>query len=255
MNATVKDYHLVVDGMVEDVSRIKDDVSSIVLFGSVARGDVIAGQSDMMDAYIFLRHEAFEDKARFLNALEVLSNAFDRIGEKAPGPFHPFFYWDETDPVPATFNHELKKISKVMLGDDIRDRITSTAQSRLTARTAFFEMRRLGSPMMIYLRKKELTEDDCQTIFRVLIGIRRDMPISACMALDIWVGQMEAVQELEKALPGLDMKAIESIAMLQRQPQPAADPEQVRDVLKQVVVLVEDLNTRIIDKLKAEARP
>jgi predicted nucleotidyltransferase len=253
MTATVKDYHFVVDGLIEDVRRIGDDVRSVVLFGSVVRGDVIAGQSDLMDAYIFLRHEVFEDKQRFLNAIEALSEAFDRIGERAPGPFHPFFYWDEIDPVPATFKHELTSVSKVMFGDDLRDRIKATAESRATARTSFFEMRRLGSQMMAYLRKKDLTEDDCQTIFRVLIGIRRDMPISACMALNIWVGQMEAIRELEKALPGLDMKAIESIAMLQRQPQPTADPERVRDVLKQVVALVEDLNTRIIDKVKDEA--
>src|SRR5947208_16558343 len=130
MTATVKDYHLIVDGLVEDVSRISEQVTSIILFGSVARGDVIAGQSDMMDAYIFLRHRTFEDKTRFLQALEVLSEAFNRIAEKAPGPFHPFFYWDERDPVPATFNYELRAVSKVMLGDDIRGGIESTGPSR-----------------------------------------------------------------------------------------------------------------------------
>jgi predicted nucleotidyltransferase len=252
MTATVNDYHLAVDGLVLDVSRIAKDVTSVILFGSVARGDVIAGQSDMMDAYIFLRNEVFEDKTRFLQALEVLSEAFDRIAESAPGPFHPFFYWGESDPVPATFNYELTTVSKVMLGEDVRDRIESTRPSRQAARTAFFEMRRLGSPMMVYLRKKELTEDDCQTIFRVLIGIRRDLPISACMALNIWVGQQDAIRELRKALPGLDTEGIDAIAMLQRQPQPTADPERVRSVLKQVVSFVEELNNRLIDKLKDE---
>src|SRR5205085_4827683 len=237
-----------VEGMVEDVNQIGEDVKSVILFGSVARGDVIAGQSDMMDAYIFLRHRVFEDKARFLHALEVLSDAFDRIAERAPGPFHPFFYWDERDPVPATFNYELKTVSRVMLGEDIRDRLDSTGPSRRAARTAFFEMRRLGAPMMVYLRKPELTEDECQAIFRVLIGIRRDLPISACMALNIWVGQHDAIRELERALPGLDTKAIESIARLQSQPQPAADPEQVRDVLKQVVRFVEELNDRLLER-------
>jgi len=252
MTATVKDYHLAVEGLVEDVSRLGEDVSSVILFGSVARGDVIAGQSDLMDAYLFLRHGVFEDKARFLRALEVLSEAFDRIAEKAPGPFHPFFYWDERDPVPATFNYELTTVSEVVLGEDIRERIKSTGPSRRAARTAFFEMRRLGAQMMVFLRKKELSEDECQAIFRVLIGIRRDLPISACMTLNIWVGQHDAIRELEQALPGLDTGAIESIAWLQRQPQPTADPEQVRGVLNQVVRFVEELNDRLLDKLKNE---
>jgi predicted nucleotidyltransferase len=252
MTATVKDYHLVVEGLVEDVSRLGDDVRSVILFGSVARGDVIAGQSDMMDAYVFLRHGVFEDKARFLRALEVLAEAFDRIAEKAPGPFHPFFYWNERDPVPATFNYELTTVSQVVLGEDIRDRIESTGPSRRAAHTAFFEMRRLGAQMMVFLRKNELTEDECQAIFRVLIGIRRDLPISACMALNIWVGQQDALRELKQALPGLDTEAIESIAWLQRQPQPTADPEQVRSVFKQVVRFVESLNDRLLERLKNE---
>ncbi|HVG18801.1 MAG TPA: nucleotidyltransferase domain-containing protein [Blastocatellia bacterium] len=254
MNTTVKDYQHALDGFVEDVGRIGDDVTSVVLFGSMARGDIIPGQSDMMDAYVFLRHEVFEDKARFINALEVLSEAFDRIGENAPGPFHPFFYWDENDPVPATFNCEITKISKVVFGDDIRDRIESTAPGRLMARTSFFEMRRLGLPMMVYFYRKELTEEDCQTIFKLLVTIRRDMPISACMALDIWVGQMNAVRELENALPGLDAGVIERIAALQLRPQPAADPEELRGLVRQVMVFVENLNDRLLARPGAETR-
>ena len=39
MSATVKDYHLAVDGLVEDVGRLGDEVTSVILFGSVARGE------------------------------------------------------------------------------------------------------------------------------------------------------------------------------------------------------------------------
>lgn len=254
MNKTVKDYQLALDRFVEDVNRIGDDVSSVVLFGSMARGDIIPGQSDMMDAYVFLRHEVFEDKARFLNALEALSGAFDRIAENAPGPFHPFFYWDENDPVPGTFNFELKNVSKVIFGDDLRDRIESTAAGRLMARTSFFEMRRLGLPMMVHFYRKELTEQDCETIFKLLVTIRRDMPISACMALNIWVGQMEAVKELERSLPGLDAGVIEKIAALQHDTHPAGAPEELRSLVRQVMVFVEDLNDRLLERLEAEAQ-
>jgi predicted nucleotidyltransferase len=255
MSATVQDYHSVLELVVEDVNIIRDEVTSLILFGSVARGDLLPGQSDMMDAFVFLRHGVFEDKARFLKALDVLSTAFERIADGAPGPFHPFFYWSERDPVPATFNCEMTTLSKVLLGEDIRDRIKSTASSRLTARSAFFEMRRLGSPLMVYLHKKELTPDDCDTIFKLLVTVKRDIPMSACMTLNMWVGQPEAVRELEKALPGLDTEVVERIAELQRQAEPLADPEQLRSLLKQGMTFVENLNDRLIDKLKAEAEP
>src|SRR5688572_16078416 len=146
MTATARDYDLVLDGLLDDVKRMADAVSSVVLFGSMARGDVLPGHSDMMDVYIFLKPELFNDKEGFLSALEVMAEACEKIADRSPGPFHPFFYWDELDPVPATFNLDLAVHSKVLFGEDIRSKIKTTAASRKVAQTAFFEMRRLGSP-------------------------------------------------------------------------------------------------------------
>lgn len=255
MNATAEDYYLILNRFVDDLGKIGEDVRSAVLFGSVARGDIIAGQSDMMDAYVFLKREAFEDKSRFMRAIDLLAEAFDRIAEKAPGPFHPFFYWNEQEPVPATFNYELTRSSKIIFGQDIRGDIKSTEASREVARTAFFEMRRLGLPLVLYLDRDELTVQDCEMILRMLVTIKRDMPISACMALDIWVGQMESVRRLEEAFPGLDASVLDRITALLHEPAPAQNVETLRSLLRQAIELVEDLNNRIVASLNDKSKP
>jgi tRNA nucleotidyltransferase (CCA-adding enzyme) len=140
MTATVRDYDVVLDGLLEDVRRMSEVVSSVVLFGSMARGDVLPGHSDMMDVYIFLKPDTFDKKNRFLSALEVMAEACEKIANASPGPFHPFFYWKESDPVPATFHLDLTVHSKVIFGQDKRAGIETTPSSRSVARTTFFEM-------------------------------------------------------------------------------------------------------------------
>jgi predicted nucleotidyltransferase len=249
MSATGMQYELATQDFTEDVGTIADDVTCTILFGSVARGDVLPGQSDMMDAFVFLRDEVFEDKDRFLNAIEVLSRAFERIAEKAPGPFHPFFYWNERDPVPAHFHFEMTRLSKVLSGADIRDRIQATDTGRSVSRTSFFEMRRLGSPLMVFLRKDQLTEGEREALYRGLVAIMRDIPMCACMALNIWVGGPNAVERLEAALPGLNFKVLDRINLLRHKPNPTSDSGELCSILREAMEFVEDLNDRLLSKL------
>lgn len=249
MTATARDYDLVLDGLLEDVKRMADVVSSVVLFGSMARGDVLPGHSDMMDVYIFIKPDVFDDKERFLSALEVMAEACEKIADRSPGPFHPFFYWNELDPVPATFNLDLAVHSKVIFGEDIRSKIETTAASSRVAQTAFFEMRRLGSPLMSYLQKKDLTEQDRQAIFNLLMTIKRDLPMLALMVIDIWVVQKESIEALKNAFPDINVEVLDRIVMLQHDEASRRDPELLRQTFRDAMVFVEELNDRLVARV------
>ena len=246
MTATVRDYDVVLDDLIEDVRRISDVVSSAVLFGSMARGDVLPGHSDMMDVYIFLKPEFFEDKNRFIEALEVMAGACEKIANRSPGPFHPFFYWSETDPVPATFNLDLAVHSKIIFGSDIRSRIRTTGSSIAVAQTSFFEMRRLGAPLMVYLHKDRLNEQERQAIFNLLMAIKRDLPMLALMVLDIWVVQKESIQALKNAMPDINIEVLDKIVMLQHDEPARQDPRILLDTFRDAMVFVEELNDRLV---------
>jgi len=246
MTATVRDYDDVLDGLLADVARMGDAVSCAVLFGSMARGDVLPGHSDMMDVFIFLKQGLFNDKARFLEVLEVMAEACEKIADRAPGPFHPFFYWSETDPVPATFDLDITVHSKVVFGDDIRSRINTTAPSRFVAQTSFFEMRRLGSPLMVYLHKNELTEQDCQAIFNLLMAIKRDLPMLALMALGIWVVQKESIPVLKEAFTEVNLDVLDRIVQIQQDQAARTNPRVLQVTLRDAMIFVESLNDRLV---------
>lgn len=254
MTATVRDYDVVLDDLLDDIGRIEDAVSSAVLFGSMARGDVLPGHSDMMDVYVFLAQEVFNNKEQFLNALEVMAQACEKIADRSPGPFHPFFYWSETDPVPATFHLDLAVHSKIIFGDDIRSQIRTTASSTAVARTAFFEMRRLGGPLMAYLHKKELSGQDCEAVFNLLMTIKRDLPMLALMVLGIWVVQKESIQALRTALPDVDTGVLDRIVMLQHDESARLNPETLLKTFREAMTFVEDLNDRLVATARANLK-
>lgn len=254
MTASVKDYDDILDGLLADVERAADAVSSVVLFGSMARGDVLPGHSDVMDVFMFLKPEVFDDKARFLETLEVMAEACEKIADRAPGPFHPFFYWSEADPIPATFALDITAHSKVIFGEDIRPRLHTTAPSRLVARTSFFEMRRLGLPLMAYLHKEVLTEQDCRAIFNLLMAIKRDLPMLALMVLDIWVVQKESIPALRETFPDIDSDVLEKVVALQHGQAERTDPDVLRATLREAMVFVESLNDRLVAHVNARPK-
>jgi len=253
MPVTIEDHERVLDCFLEDMSVIADDVKSFVLFGTAGRGGIIPGESDLMDAYCFLQHNVFEDKARFFKVLEVLVASFDRVAKTAPFPFHPFFYWDELDPVPAHFKREMTTFSRIIMGEDIRDRIHSTLASRVAGRSAFFEIRRLGAPRMVFLHKQELTAQDRDAMYAALLIVVKHMPMSACMALDRWPGLPEAVEELGRALPDLDKSVLDKITAFRHRPDRTEKPEPLRQLLREAMVFLEELNDRLAARVSDDS--
>jgi hypothetical protein len=215
----------------------------------MARGDVLPGHSDMMDVYIFLKPEVFDDKERFLSALEIMAEACEKIADRSPGPFHPFFYWNELDPVPATFNLDLAVHSKVVFGEDKRSKIETTAMSSRVAQSAFFEMRRLGSPLMTCLQKEELSEQERMAIFNLLMAIKRDLPMLALMVIGIWVVQKGSIEALGNAFPDINIEVLDRITMLQYDEASRQDPVLLRQTFRDAMLFVEELNDRLVERV------
>jgi len=248
MNVTVEDYQHALEGFLEDMRRLGDSVVSVLLYGSLARGDIRPGQSDLMDAYVFLKEEVFEDKDDFLRAIEVMVNACKKLSRSGLPFHHPFHYYsmDEIKRLPAVFLPTLRsnRSSRVILGEDIRNQMGASHAGQLVACASFFEVRRLFClPLSRYLHKIPLTEQDRGEISAGLTYIRKYIPLSACFALGVHVEESEAIAVLSRIVD-VNVDVIEQIKSFQRSMDRKPD-EEIREILRKALEFVEMLHREI----------
>ncbi len=136
MSIELVDYRRAVEGFKADMSQAGEAVVSILLYGSVARGDISPGRSDLLDAYVFLDEQVFEDKEQFIATMEVMAGACEKMGCSGI-PFHPFHYFglDEIGCTPALYlpSWSSDAFSMVVAGEDVRSEIGSLPSSRAVA--------------------------------------------------------------------------------------------------------------------------
>jgi hypothetical protein len=206
------------------------------------------GESDI-DLCIFIRKGVLGVRERFLRVLETIVEASNKLMESGL-PFQRCHYYSESDlqSLDAKFCPIWggDKTSKVIFGEDIRPRIESTEAGRFIAGTVFYEGRRILLPLSAYLRKESLTEEDRQAIFNDLLVIRKAMPQSACNALGIWPDISNAVEELERRLPHVDLDAFKRVGTLRGHSVHHIDADLLRQMLRDVLMLVETLNEEIM---------
>lgn len=250
MTITLADYQRAESDFLEHLHRMEEEVVSVLLFGSMARDEVNPGRSDIMDAFVFLRREVFEEREAYLNALEIMTQCCERLGQSGI-PFHPFFYWDDYTSMSAMFLPPFRseRFSRVIMGSDIRPHIESSMASHAFAGKAFFAARRRGHALAAYLRKPELTPEERKRIAGALLAGRKYFPMLACLALDVRVGESEMVRELEKTFPDMDTAILTRSKILQTHADILNDDEALRGMLREMLEFVERLHELVILKL------
>jgi predicted nucleotidyltransferase len=255
MNVTVEDYDRALEGFIDDVRTMEDNAESLLLFGSMARGEVNPGQSDMMDAYIVLRPEVFEDKARFLASLEIMLKSCDRLGSTGI-PFHPFAYInsDEVEYLPArAFSlFPFEPLTKAVWGTNLLPRIKDTPTNHVLNRTRFFEARTIVHFQLApYLYKEVLTKQECQEIIPVLLAVRKNTYMAYMALTNRSPNKLSPVEELEEMLPGLDTSVLKRIVVLKEHLSSMPDVEEVRLLVRDAIIFIEDLHSHILARLNS----
>lgn len=248
MNCTKEDYQRIAGDFVQDMSKLGDAAASVIIYGSLVRGDIRPGQSDIMDAFLFLRDEIFQDKARYLKALDIMVEASGRLsqhGREHGIPMHPFFYWDDVSPMPAIFYLTFisDKSSKPVLGEDLRPQLRCLPVSAAFARNLFFDFRRQGHQGVFYLAKEQWDEKDVARVFNILTSAKKYLTMWACWALGLSVPLTDTAAALQKELPHIDLSVLGRIEAALAEPSP--DLERLRETVVQTFDLIEDLHDAI----------
>jgi len=123
-----------------------EQVVSILLYGSMARGEIKPGKSDVLDAAVIFKDLTSSGEQEFYRKLDTMLQACQGLAESGLPHEHQFHYYTEDefchvhDPV-FTPSWHTNECSSVLSGQDIRRRAGSDAIDAGTMRGAFFALR------------------------------------------------------------------------------------------------------------------
>ena len=190
---------------------------------------------------------ACSDVLQFIAGQPDVNGALDdgHRGRHSPTVAHGRFHlgWLPAALVP---NLQSPRSSRVVVGQDVRAEMSSTAASHHLYHTSyFFEMRRqLFLPLAPYLQKQALTEKEARYVLGSLKYIKY-VPEAACAALDLWPGEIDAVPRLGQELD-IDMGIVARVEALRTQESPLADLAAVQATLRQAMLFVEQVHDALV---------
>ena len=258
MTHSLADYHRALDTFLDDLRPLEEDLVAVLLFGSLARGDVRPGKSDLLDAYVVLRSETASERTRYLNVLQVLVTAGIHL-QQTGLPTHPFFYCfeHELDRSPALWLSlwRSNETSTVIRGDDVRSCLTSCAESRAVARMSIFQMRQIAHQLSRYLYEDSLSEEVCAEIVEELTTLKKFFPIMACLVLDKWITESQGKAELERTIAGVGADVLTRIVGFRDCTPACSDLEAWRTIIADLLQLVEQVHLSLLDNILYERSP
>jgi predicted nucleotidyltransferase len=249
---TLADYEQAVEQFTAQLGELDDDLLSLFLFGSMARGEAVAGYSDL-DFWIFLATAVFHDETRFKTALHTIIDAHHRLAAQSIPVSNAGCYASQAniERLPAMLlpNLQSETASRVLAGHNIREQMKTTSVSRrYNGASTFFEIRRFFyHPLAQYL-SQPIDETARWTIFAGLQYIKY-LPEAVCAALDLWPGEHGSIAALAELLPDEDWQIVARVKAFCAAYGPAADESQLLAHLECTLQFVERLNDFILTEM------
>ena len=255
----VSDYAKMVDEFLEAIAKLGDDLCSVLLFGSVVKGSVRPGASDLLDAIAILQPHVMQDETAYYRALDVMIDICTKVKDKVLPfnvPFHPCHYF-VLDPdcwstlaiyLPAWKSDHY---SKIAIGRDVRPLLRSNDQDFEFMRGWYFAACHQFRRNAVVLMSQLDSPQGAPEIVRLLQDFIKGLPTYACFVCNRAVDRAEILAEINRlfphevdlhCLPELYKKVINAPAYLER--------DEALLLLKQCIELNEKLYELVIRWLK-----
>jgi hypothetical protein len=256
MTVTLEDYWRAVDSFVAAMGPLGDDVRGILLRGSLARDEVVPGQSDLLDALVVVRHGLLEEPAEFRRVVQQILAACAPLAASGIPFDHPpnLFQEEELVDFDAIFGPTLVSpdSSRLLLGEDLRPRVRWSDEGQVVARCAYFSMkRRFMDRLSIFLPPLRLSAQQQGLLFDRLVDLSKIFPVIACAALGHSASQKQALAELRRTFPELEFSPFDRITALRKGERSQDSPEELQGLLRSVFELAERIEERILASSKA----
>lgn len=225
------------------------EVAAVYLYGSMARGEIIPGQSDI-DFWVFVHDEAFDNEAEFDRMMNGLVQAGERLAQHNIPDFHAFCYYalSEANWLPAGLAPNLQSdaSSKLICGKDVRSQMNSTDASRHTHKVSYFaDMRQyMFLPLTPYLQLDTFDEKVTQHILAALKYVKY-VAEAACAAMSAYPGELDAIGKLTELLPQVDTAVIKEVESFRVHFTPERDQELLKTMLIKALMFVETVHIQL----------
>jgi hypothetical protein len=245
---TLEHYQEALDRFKRRCETLGERVVAVILFGSMARGEISPGESDILDAIVILHDRVFADKAEFCQTFGVLVEACKDL-ESSGLPFHPFLYYSQNEFSHSFLSYFSLTHSKVLLGSDVRESTGGSDRHGSLNQLAFFGCRRL---MQRAARLTDLHTTDQTAAQSTVEWFLKAMFTAAAFACGQETFYPESVQLVRNLLPELNLENLDSVIAFKRSQAPT--PTAAREALRHALDITEDLNDLLEKHLRSNNR-
>ena len=244
------DYHRLTDEFIQVISSVGHDVVSVILYGSLVKGTVRPGMSDLIDAVVIFKQSLLACPEDYYRMLDTATSICSRISQTGV-TFHPFHYFfldhSEWSTVALYFPAwTSSRYSKVVAGVDARSLLRTTDRNLEFMRGWYFAAHRsLLRRCFLMMSDLHLPERRRQVVAFARSFVK-DLPQFACLACGLLVDRADAMSEMVQFFPDCDVNLLRALSQEANESLPEVDIEKARKLLNQTVDLSEKLYQAVV---------
>lgn len=242
---TEADYNNEVKLFLEDISELGDDLCSVILYGSLVKGTIRPGLSDLLDAVVVVESGLLSDETSYYRAIDLMIRICSRLS-RTEAPFHPFHYF-ANDPngwsavalyVPAWTSD---RYSRVIAGTDVRPLLRTSDSDLLYMRGWYFATYRGFRRRALFLSAVLDRQEKRPEVIPALQEFTRNHPQFACFACHRSVDRAEALAEISALFPDFDIDSFQRLSEQVEKSPTDMDAETAKRLLDHALQLNESL--------------
>lgn len=255
---TVQDYEDAADRYVAALGELEPAIRSVVLYASLARGDIRPGQSDMIDARVVVTKETLDRESEHRKLMETIVTQTRKLCDLPIPHVHAPTYVAEDEFQTMWANGVLQfadpGTSRLALGDDMTREMQEAAQGNAFAGRFFLLRRTLLLSASRALSDREWTSENypaalqpcCFWYTKYAADFALNELGEARLPSARW-------QRLGELLPSVDIQKAQALEKTLRKKLRVdgedMDPSEARRLVRECLEIIEQIHDSLVDRL------
>lgn len=254
---TIADYERCADEFCHIFDQLGERVVAILLYGSVARGSIRPGESDVLDSAIVFADSEIQEEYRFYRLLDVMLEGCDYLRHSGLPYNHPFHYYTQSEFCKAydAFyipSWKTDAFSKVLVGHDVRPAVSTVDTDFLLTRGSFFAFRTfILQNLTAFLAQSAPARSEINRVITIIHRFELYMTTLACFAYGVEVEVSAALEKVINLFPGLDEQRLRRVCEYRYRGHQNISLNELRNMVEWTLASAETLHYNVTAQLKS----